>query len=106
MNKQTTSSSVSRQAGFSHVIGLALVVLAFAAIGFIGYKLYAHPGGAAGGADSVNSQTKKTELDASSAPQITKSSDLDSAESVLNKVDTSSASSSDTSQLDSQLDSF
>ncbi len=107
MKASLTSAKRSAQAGFGHLIGMALVVLAFTAIGFIGYKLYANPRIVDDNTKQAtsNAQTNPT-LDASSAPQIKKTSDLDTASALLDQVGTNDTDSTDTTQLDAQLNSF
>lgn len=100
----------TRQGGFGHVVTMAVVVLVFASIGYIGYKLYANPLNGKGATQSsqnrANPRTTTTELNVPAAPEIKTASDLDKAEATLNQVDPGSASQSDASQLDTQLNAF
>jgi hypothetical protein len=105
MNKQ------SRQAGLGHVIALALVVLVFGGIGYIGYRLYAHPASNRSNSPGISTQSSPSANDAApsevpDAPEIKSASDLEAAQSVLDGVDPGSANQRDSSQLDAQLNGF
>ncbi len=103
-------TSSTRQSGFGHVVTMIIVVLVFSAIGLIGYKLYANPLNSKGSEQSIGKRadprTTTAELNVPAAPEIKSASDLDKAQSVLDQVDPGSSSQSDSSQLDSQLNSF
>ena len=101
------STHANKQAGFSHVVGLVLVVAAFSIIGFIGYRLYAHPQSKTGSSASSQSGTQVNDgLTSRSAPKITTASDLDQAGAVLDQIDTASEAANDSAQLDKQLGGF
>ena len=86
------------QAGVGH-IALVLVVLVFGAIGFIGYKLYAHPLKPTSGSTAV---TQTPAANTAVAPQIKTATDLDKATNVLDQNDPTSTSASDSAYLDAQ----
>ena len=94
-------TSKHSQAGFGHVVTVALIVLVFAAIGYIGFKLYAHPLDNKGKSDAVRTTT--TTLENPAAPEIKTASDLDKASTVLDQVDPGTASKNDEASLDTQL---
>jgi hypothetical protein len=92
------------QSGIGHVVVLLVVVGAFAAIGYIGYTLYAKP---------LDSSSKNKAADSSAitpsaatAPEIQATSDLDKASATLDAVDPSSSNQVDESALDTQLNAF
>jgi hypothetical protein len=88
------------QAGIGHILVVALIVVVFSTIGFIGYKLYANPA-------SKNATVPATSTtSALTAPTIKSSADLDTASGVLDQVDLNAANQSDISNLDSQLNAF
>ena len=71
----------SHQGGFGHLAGLAMVVVVFSIVGFIGYKLYANP---------LRTDTSKNQaglvgqpasagLTADDAPSVKSAGDLDKA---------------------------
>lgn len=96
----------SSQTGLGHVVALALVVLVFAIIGFIGYTLYAKPMNNKGSDTSNTVRDTTTTLNNPAAPEIKTASDLDKASAVLEEVDPGSENQKDESTLDSQLNSF
>jgi hypothetical protein len=98
-------TSASAQSGIGHVLVVALVVVVFAAVGYIGYTLYVKPA-----KNNTTSTTTTTATDEAStelaAPDITTASDLDKATSTLDQVDPSGSNQSDASALDTQLNAF
>ena len=98
---RTTKSSA--QSGIGHVLVVALVVVVFAAVGYIGYTLYAKPANKTADTAVTPSVSPAAEL---SAPAVNNASDLDKATAVLNEVDPSSANQGDAATLDTQLNAF
>lgn len=92
------------QAGIGHVLALGLVVLVFASVGYIGFKLYAKPQADSTSTTTVTQQAAKS--DTPVAPQVKTASDLDKASATLDEVDTSSANQKDDATLDAQLNAF
>ena len=92
-------TTTSYQKGFS-IIEVVIVLVVIGVIGFLGYTFYnnSHPQTA-----STTSQSA-TATDVATAPDVTSTSDLDKVIMVLNQTNTDS--SSDNSQLDSQLSNF
>jgi len=94
-------SALTNQKGFS-IVEIVLVVVVLGIIGFLGYTFY------------NNSQTSKnpvaessqapTATDVATAPGISSTADLDKAQAVLDQ--TNPGSSTDSSQLDSELSNF
>ena len=100
-----STSRHSRQAGLGHIITVAVIVLVFSAVGYIGFKLYAHPLNDNSGKSTAVRETTTT-LNNPAAPEIKTASDLDKASAVLDQVDPGSASQSDETVLNSQLNGF
>lgn len=90
------------QAGFS-VIELLIVVVVVAVLSFVGYSVYSRQHNQV--ADTATNQSP-TASDVTAAPTIKSTSDLDKALNTLNQNDPSSSSASDSSQLDSQTNTF
>lgn len=93
-------------AGFGQ-LAVVVIVLVFAAIGAIGYRLYASPSDVT--TDSLQSATKqdsKTLLDIPNAPRIESKADLDRAVQLLDQTDPFAASQPDQNQLDRQTNSL
>lgn len=101
--KKSSISLRAAQAGLGHVVVLALVVLVFAVIGFIGYKLYAKPKATTHQPAITTTNPAAGDL---TAPEITSASDLDTAASTLDQVNPSGDAQSDESALDTQLNAF
>lgn len=93
----------SAQSGIGHVLVVALVVVVFAAVGYIGYTLYATPKPTYNNPPAATTDATSSEL---AAPDVTTAADLDKATAVLEKVDPSGSSQSDESALDTQLNAF
>jgi hypothetical protein len=96
-------ASASAQSGIGHVLVVALVVVVFAAVGYIGYTLYVKPAKNNTTSTTTATDEASTEL---AAPDITTASDLDKATSTLDQVDPSGSNQSDASALDTQLNAF
>jgi prepilin-type N-terminal cleavage/methylation domain-containing protein len=90
----------SNRSGFS-VVEILIVVVVLGLVGFIGYVFYTKQSNT-----TVNSTTNQsaTAEDVPAAPGVTTTSDLEKASKMLDESDT--ASSSDSAELDSQLQSF
>lgn len=93
-------NNLTRQKGFS-IVEIVLAVVILGIIGFLGYTFYS------------NSQTKSTASntsqsatanDVATAPNISSTADLDKAQALLDQ--TNPGSTTDASQLDSQLSNF
>jgi len=91
------------QSGFS-VIALALVVLVIGVLGFAGYTVYNRQNNEPSSSNTNPVSQPPAVSDAQTPPEVNSTSDLDKALTVLDQTDTSS--SSDSAQLDSQLQSF
>jgi hypothetical protein len=91
--------SFKTQSGFAHVAILVLV-LVFAVIGVIGYRLYANQSAAETSQTFTAPTTAKVPT---AAPQIKSASDLDTASNVLDAGDTTAISNNDSAALDSQM---
>ena len=90
---------------------LALGVLVIAVIGFAGYHVYSLHNVATTGASNTTPATTAGSGSTSSigvpvAPTVTDSSGLDQATAALNLTDPSGSSTSDSTQLSSQANSF
>lgn len=92
----------TKQSGFS-IIEIVIVLVVLGIIGFLGYAFYNNQMHKT--ATNDNAQTT-TAQDVQSAPTISKTSDLDTAATILDQADLSSNNSSDASQLDSELANF
>lgn len=88
------------QSGFS-IVEILIVVVVLGLIGLISYNFYTKQSDTT--ANSTTSQSATAE-DVPAAPEVTSTSDLDIASTMLDEADTSS--SSDSAELDSQLQSF
>lgn len=106
MNKVATP----RQAGFGHVVSVAVIVLVLAVVGHIGYTLYADPSANNDVSSSQDTTSKETATPAADAPavpqQINNSADLDKAASALDQIDAAESNQADESSLDSELRAF
>ena len=92
------------QAGFS-AVELFLILVIVGALAFIGYAVYNRQKSAVDtGSGSASSQSSVK--DVSSAPAVKSTSDLYKASAVLDQNDPGTTNSSDTSQLDSQTNTF
>lgn len=89
------------QAGFASW-ELALGVLAVAVIAFAGYKVYSSQQ-PAGNSTNTTASTGNSSVTVPSAPTISSAADLDRATAVLDQVDPSGSSTSDSTQLSSQM---
>lgn len=94
MKLRTSQSGVS-------IVEILIVIVVLGLIGFIGYNFYAKQSDKP--ADDSTSQTA-TAKDIPTAPEVTSTNDLDKASAMLDGSDTSS--SSDSAELDSQLQAF
>lgn len=90
------------QSGFS-VAEILIVVVVLTLVGLIGYSFFAKQSDTNKPANNSTGQPAKVE-NVSVAPEVNSVSDLDKASTVLDEADT--ASSSDSAELDSQLQSF
>lgn len=91
----------NRQSGFS-AVELVIVVAVVGVLALVGYMVINRQGGNPV-ANTGNQQPAATD-DVPAAPEIKSSEDLDKAESTLDGMNTDSTS--DSSQLDSELNSF
>jgi len=98
------SISKARQQAGSGIIALVALIVVTAGIGLVGYKVYTSSKDSSDNSTSqTTSQSKQAaELQASDAPEIKKTSDLDKAATTLDQLDTETDA-SDTTQLDGQL---
>lgn len=94
-------NSFTHQKGFS-IVEIVLVVVIIGVIGFLGYTFYHNY--QAGKTPVADSSQSATATDVASSPDITSTADLDKAQSVLDQ--TNPGSSTDASQLDSELSNF
>lgn len=95
-----------RQSGFS-AVEIVIVVVAALIIGFLGYVFYnSQMNKTASDDTSQTSNESATADDVDTAPSIDSVEDLDEAEATLDKNDPAESSSSDSSQLDSELSNF
>lgn len=94
----------SAQSGIGHILVVALVVVVFAAVGYIGYTLYAKP--ANKNADTATNTTTDKASTELTAPDVNTAGDLDKATSTLDQVDPSGSNRGDESALDTQLNAF
>ena len=92
-----------QQAGFA-IAEFVLVIVILAAIGLAGWWVYQHHHTATTTANTTSANDTQSPVanNVSTAPAVTKTSDLDSALNTLDQNDPSAANSSDSSQLDSQ----
>ena len=90
----------SRQLGFSPIL-IVVVIAAVGLIGYLGYSFYTNSQQQA--ANTVTEQSAVAK-DVQKAPEVTSTSDLDTALTALDETNT--ASSSDSSELDSQISVF
>lgn len=92
-----------QQSGFA-VVELVVVVVILAAIGFVGWWVYQKRNTPATTASTASTSSTQSPVakDVSTAPPVNSTSDLDNALSTLNQNDPSAASSSDSSELNSQ----
>lgn len=100
----------SNQDGFS-AVEIVLVVVIVAILGFVGYTVYQRQAAKTASSSSPSSsQTASNPAakanDVATAPAISSASDLDKATAVLDQTHPSGSSSTDSSQLDSQLSTF
>lgn len=93
----------ANNSGFS-AIELLIVIVVVGLLGFVGYTVYNHQNNKNTDSTNTKSQTTSTSSDVPVAPQINSTSDLDKATTELDQTDT--GSNSDSSALDSQLNSF
>jgi len=91
------------QSGFS-IVEILLVVAVLAIIGFLGYTFYNNQVNKTASSDQQESSQAVMVSDVNTAPAINSTSDLDAATKTLDQTDPSS--SSDVSQLDSELANF
>lgn len=91
----------NNQSGFS-VVELVIVLAVVVVLGFVGYSVYKSQNNKTD--DTTTTSQSATASDVPSAPTINSTSDLDEAAIMLDQTDTSS--SSDSAQLDSELQSF
>lgn len=90
----------SRQLGFSPIL-IIVVIAAVGLIGYLGYSFYTNSQQQA--ANNVPEQSAVAK-DVQTAPEVTSTSDLDTALTALDKIDTTS--SSDSTELNNQLSAF
>ncbi len=90
----------TNQSGFS-IVEILIVVVVVALIGFIGYRFYTSQADTMTGTSTSQSATAD---DVPEAPDVTSTSDLDKASTMIDETDTSS--SNDTAELDSELEAF
>lgn len=90
-------SRSSTQHGFS-ILETLIVLVVVAALGFVGYKVYArqHDGNTTASTSQANSSSKAN--DVAKAPDIKTTGDLDKAAATLDQTDPA-ASNNDSSQL-------
>jgi Tfp pilus assembly protein PilV len=91
-----------KESGFA-LVEIVLVVIVLALIGFVGYVFVNNQ---MHGTASKNTAQTTTASAAETAPVINTTSDLDKAQATLDANDPSTSTSSDSSQLDSDLSNF
>lgn len=90
------------QSGFS-VVEVLIVLVVVGVISFVGYTfLNGANASRQKGLEKSQANTQATEKSVPAAPAIEKTSDLDKASATLDKMDTTS----DTSELDTELNNF
>ena len=92
------------QAGFS-AVELFLILVIVGALAFIGYAVY-HRQKSAVDTSSGSANSQSSAKDVSSAPAVSTTSGLDKAATTIDQNDPATANTSDSSQLDSQTNTF
>lgn len=96
-------STYTRQKGFS-IVEILLVVAVVGIIGFLGYTFYNNYQTETNKTSTADSSQSATASDVATAPAVNSASDLDKAQAVLDQ--TNPGSSTDASQLDSEVSNF
>ena len=93
---------LTKQSGFS-MVEIILVLVILGLTGFIGYSVYTHRAGTPTVSSQPPTGGQPTANNVSSPPQVNSASNLDQAQQTLDQNDPTSANTSDSLQLNSQL---